>query len=309
LTPFDAPLTPLTRAGRFVSKSLTKLLDPESAFQFQVSSHTLFVPNLPEAFESLRIVHLTDIHYYEFSNAIYHQRVIDTVNSLKPDLIVTTGDIIHYGQQYLAMGESFLRQLKAPLGKWACMGNHDYSDDFRGAALRHMKASAGFKMLVNDAAPLEKDGQRLWISGIDDYKMSTPDPEQAYQDVEKDACHLTLLHNPAYTPNLIHRKNAPNVILSGHTHGGQIKHPVVSWLQRHVFHHPYQYGWFDFGHTKLYVSSGIGSASVAIHGPHFDFSLYPFRINTTPEIVVLELTNQPLEKKLIEAEQAAVYAL
>lgn len=308
MTPSLSPQTLWTRTGRIIAKGLSQILRPESAHCFKISPQTIYIPTLPEAFEGFRIVQISDIHFYEFSCSRYYQSVIDTVNGLQPDLIVTTGDIIHYGQHYLPLGESFLKQLSAPLGKWACMGNHDYSDDYRGQALQAMKRSAGFEVLVNEAITIEKEGKRLWLSGIDDFKMSAPDPEKAFSRIEKDEAHVSLLHNPAYMPKLVQRDKVPDLVLSGHTHGGHIKHAMVNWLQKHFFHHPYQYGWFHLGRTNLYVTSGIGSASVAIHMPHFDFALYPFRINTMPEIALFELTSQPIQT-CFEDEMPASMAL
>jgi uncharacterized protein len=281
-----------TQTGKRIASGLSKVLPHEEAYRFQLAFQSVYLPHLPESFESFRIVQLSDIHFYEFSSAQYHQTVVDTVNNLSPDIIVATGDIIHYGQDYLGDGNFYLKQMKARVAKLACMGNHDYSDDFRGFAVREMLSDSGFEVLLNEATVIEKEGQHLWISGIDDCMMSTPDPETAYNKVEKNAVHLSLLHNPSFAPVLARQPKAPDMILSGHTHGGQIRHLLVNWLQQLVFHQPYQYGWFNLNQSRLYVTSGIGSASIAIHLPSFDFALYPFRINTTPEIAVFDLTCQ-----------------
>jgi uncharacterized protein len=283
-----------TRAGRVISKGVATILKPESASEFKVAYHTVIIPHLPEAFEAFRIVQLSDIHFYEFSCDQYHQRITDAVNNLKPDMIVTTGDIIHYGTDYLAMSESYLSQLQAPWGKWSCMGNHDYSDDAQGHAVREMMRNAGFQMLMNEAIVLEKDGQKLWLSGVDDLKKGCPDPDRAVETVETDLAHICLIHNPRLAPIMDQTESPPDLILAGHTHGGQIHLPMANWIHREVFRQPYVYGWFNFTRSNLYVTSGVGSAVVSWHlPPHFDFSLYPFRVNTLPEVAVFELTAQP----------------
>lgn len=284
-----ASSTLFTQAGRALSKGLSKILPHEPAQNFNIALHNTVIPNLPEAFQSFRVVQLSDIHFYEFGCPQYYQKIVDAVQALKPDMIITTGDTIHYGQHYLGLAHSFLKQLQAPFGKWSCMGNHDYSDDFGGLAVKAMMEDAGFIMLINEAVRLEKSGAKLWLSGIDDCLQGSPQPEAAYYEVEEGVPHLSLLHNPRYAPWLTLAKKAPHLIFSGHTHGGQIKHMLMDWLHRHVFHMPYQYGWFQFEQSKLYVTSGVGSASVSIHLPHFDFALYPFRINTSPEIAVFDL--------------------
>lgn len=284
-----------TRAGRLLAKGVSYVLNPETASQFKVEYQQVYVDNLPDAFESFRVVQLSDIHFYELGCSRYYQRVIDAVNALAPDLIVATGDIIHYGASYLAYSQSFLRQLEAPWGKWSCMGNHDYSDDHKGAALQEMMQASGFQVLVNDAAALEKEGKRLWISGVDDLLKGAPDPCAVSGKVEAGNPHLCLVHNPRLAPLMDVSERPPQLILAGHTHGGQIKHPFVNWMQHVVFKQPYQYGWFTFNRSKLYVTSGVGSAVVSWHvPPHFEFALYPFRINTLPEIAVFDLTGVPM---------------
>ncbi len=291
----SAALTPFTKAGRVLAKGISKLFPVDSASHFEIVIHRVHVPRLPDAFESLRIVQLSDVHFYEFSCPDYYQSVVDTVHRLNADLIVTTGDIIHYGQHYLEMGHDYLKQLVAPLGKWSCMGNHDYSDDYKGQAVRKMLTDSGFNVLVNDAAPVEVDGKRLWLSGVDDYVLGRPDIDKAYAKVDPNEAHFGLIHNPKLTPHIMKQRHVPDVIVGGHTHGGQIKHALVNWIHNHIVNLDYEYGWYDLQRAQLYVSSGIGSATVAIHHNHFDFALYPFRINTTAEIAVFDLTSEPLE--------------
>lgn len=290
-------LTRWTQTGRLLSKGLSRILPLEAALQFEISSHRVFIPNLPEVFESFRVVQLSDIHFYEFSCSAYYQSVVDAVNSLNPDAVVITGDIIHYGHRYLGFGASFLKQIKAREGKWSCMGNHDYSDDYRGEALREMLEESGFQPLVNESIVIERENRRLRLSGVDDCKKGHPDPDEAYCSVENGDVHISLVHNPALAPYLNLESHAPNLILAGHTHGGQIKHWLINWIQRPLLNTPYRYGWFPLGQSQLYVTSGIGSASLAVHLPHFDFALYPFRINTSPEIALFELTGLPASEK------------
>lgn len=287
-------LTPWTKAGRVLSLGISRLLPLDSSLSFEITSYPAFIDNLPPVFESFKIVQLSDTHFYEFSCPLYYQSVVDRVNQLKPDLIVLTGDVIHYGNSYLYYGNSFLQQLKATTGKFACMGNHDYNDDYRGEALKEMLRESGFSILVNQAFPIEQEGKKLWISGVDDYKKGCPDLEKAYISVQKDDFHLSITHNPLLADFMVKAKSPPQLIFAGHTHGGQIKHWLVDWMHNSILKVPYRHGWFNLGFSQLYVSSGIGSASMAIHMPYFDFALCPFRINTKPEIVLFELTGMPL---------------
>ncbi len=293
-----------SRASKAISTGLSKILKPDSARQFKVVDQWVFIPNLPTAFESLKIVQISDIHYYEYSNSLYDQVVVETINRLKPDMIVATGDIIHYGSKYLGLAEFFLKQLQAPMGKWACMGNHDYSDGYQGFALRKMMKASGFRVLVNHALPVEKEGEKIWISGIDDLRNGTPEFDAIIGRVDATVPHIALAHNPLLAPHLSKIPTAPQLILSGHTHGGHVNHPLINLFQRHVFQHRYQYGWFTFlEKSQLYVTSGIGSASIALHFPNCDFALHPFRYQSTPEIAVFNLTGQPKQVIPIEQQQ------
>ncbi len=291
----DKSVSRWTQLGHQLSEQISRWLPPSSAQQFRIASHRTYIPNLPDALEGLRVVQLSDIHYYEYSSHSYHQQVVDTVNHLNADIIITTGDIIHYGSKCLDTGHSFLHQLKARLGKFACLGNHDYSDGHRSQGLRVMQREAGFDMLVNDAIILDIDGQPLCISGIDDCRHGTPNIEKAFQTIDASMTHLCLIHNPALAPHVAKAENAPHLVMAGHTHGGHVNHMVVNWIQRHLLDHDYQYGWFTFQEkTQLYVTSGVGSASFAVHKPEHDFhfALHPFRVNSAPEIAVFDLTGQ-----------------
>lgn len=302
MTPSASSLTPLTRAGRLIAKGLSKIITPGNALQFKVETHKVFAPNLPDEFENFRVVQLSDIHFYEFGCTQYYQAVVDAVNKLEPDLIVTTGDIIHYGQHYLGMSDYYLKQLQAKHGKWACMGNHDYDDDYRGMAVQAMLQSAGFTPLTNNAGVIEHEGKRLWLSGLDDMIKGVPDVDKACAHVEPEAFHLALAHNPRLGPLLNQQAAAPNLILSGHTHGGQVNHFLVRWFQKHIFHQKYQYGWFPLGQSNMYVTSGVGSAAISFHLPHFDFAMYPFRVDTLPEIAVFDLTSMPIVCPNLESQ-------
>jgi uncharacterized protein len=309
LRQWQTPVTSWTKLGRHVSKAISNWITVDEARVFQVVTHKAVIPNLPEAFESLKIVQLSDIHYYEFSCPEYHQEIIDAVNALQPDIIVTTGDTIHYGEHYLDMAHHYLSQLQASVGKWACLGNHDYNDNYRSYGVRAVKQESGFEMLVNEATVIKKEGQQLWLSGIDDYILGQPDHLTAFHSVEKNAAHIALAHNPKLGPILTQHQQAPHLILAGHTHGGQIKHPVADWVHHHVLKQHYQYGWYELAEeSQMYVTSGVGSANLSVHLPHFDFALHPFRIGTTPEIAVYELTGQPLNAEASKQEKSQIYA-
>ena len=164
-----------------------------------------------------------------------------------------------------------LKDLRAPLGVYAVLGNHDWWLD--GERVRRALESTGVRVLENDAARIEKDGRAFWLAGLADLWTRKPDIEATLAKVTDDAPVIALTHNPDLFPRI-----PPRVILTlaGHTHGGQVNLPVVG---RPVV--PSQFGQlYAQGHVQeqgrhLFVTSGVGT------------SIIPVRFRVPPEIIVL----------------------
>jgi predicted MPP superfamily phosphohydrolase len=208
------------------------------------------------------------------------------------DILVMTGDIIHYGSDHIASAGEFLAKLQARLGKYACMGNHDYYDEAGGSKILAMLSGCGFETLVNSAIPIEDNGNRLWMSGVDDIKYGRPDiPKALAFSSQEDEPVLMLAHNPltldpvAYFPG-----KTVHLMLSGHTHAGHVYLPFLDPVYRSWFKLKYRYGRYQTGDTQLYLTSGLGSAAVYYYGQGFSMACPRFRFNTWPEIVEITLT-------------------
>ena len=250
--------------------------------QLQISNRTFAIANLPDAFLNFRIVQLSDIHMEEYTEAWYLERVVAETNALNPDLILLTGDFVSRGpldlqHSWRAAGvcAEILSGLKAPQ-RYAILGNHDVAV---GAEHVVMPLRAhGTPFLIDSYVAIERGNDRIWLCGMDDATTSPalsptipPDPRAPV---------LLMCHEPDYVETLKADPKFTNVdlMLSGHSHGGQIRLPFVGPLILPPGGRIYPEGHYQFGRTQLYVNRGIGTVGV------------PFRFDCPSEITHISLT-------------------
>jgi predicted MPP superfamily phosphohydrolase len=262
--------------------------------ELRLTQRPIALSRLPEAFDGFRIVQISDLHFYEHSDLDYYNRVKEAINALQADLIVLTGDVVHYGGAHVAKAGGFLRQLKAkdndPTAKLAILGNHDYYDDAYSGNIVPMLAEAGFDLLKNAHRVFERHGQRLWVAGVDDLWHGQPNIRKALDGVpSQEEATIALIHNPLlFDPIALCEDIRVDLVLAGHTHAGHVYIPFLGPIYRRVFRMKYRYGLFEKNNSRLHVSSGVGSA--AFYLKKFGIGFPRFRYNTHPEIAVLELS-------------------
>ena len=258
--------------------------------ELRITRHTVRLKRLPEAFEGFRVVQISDLHFYEYSDPAYYNRVIAAVNGLQPDLIALTGDVVHYGPDYIEMAASFLRQLDAGPTKLAILGNHDYNDGAWGESISAMLGQVGFQLLKNSHTALERAGQRLWVAGLDDLWYGQPEPQQTLTQFASDTeATIVLAHNPLlFDPLALATRGRVDLVLAGHTHAGHVHIPILGPIYRRIFRMKYRYGLYEKQGCQLYVTSGVGSAAFYLKKRKIGFPR--FRFNTHPEIAALTLT-------------------
>ncbi len=256
----------------------------------RMTRHCVKLPRLPEPFEGFRLVQISDLHFYEYSDPAYYSRVIAEVNALQPDAIALTGDVVHYGPDYIELAASFLHQLDAGPTKLAILGNHDYNDGTWGESISAMLGEVGFQLLKNTHTHLEREGQRLWVAGLDDLWYGQPDPQGVLTrfDSHSEAT-IVLAHNPLlFDPLALALPGRVDLMLAGHTHAGHVHIPMLGPIYRRIFRMKYRYGLYEKAGCQLYVTSGVGSAAFYLKKRKIGFPR--FRFNTHPEIVELTLT-------------------
>jgi hypothetical protein len=246
----------------------------------RIVRQTIVLPNLPAAFRGIKIALMADIHHGPFVPLCYIKHVVAMANSLKPDLTLLAGDYVHGHNSYVGPGIEELGKLEARLGRFAVRGNHDnhsYHDghDYRlnsSAAL----VQAGLPDLNNTGVWLERHGARLRICGVGDLWTDRQDLDGALDDAtERDAV-IMLSHNPDFAETL--RDPRVGLILSGHTHGGQIVIPGFGApIVPSRYGQKYLYGLVEGPSCGVFVTRGVGTVSP------------PVRFVCRPEVVLITL--------------------
>ncbi|MFN0087702.1 MAG: metallophosphoesterase [Blastocatellia bacterium] len=255
------------------------ILEPR---RFDVTRQSIPLRNLPREFRGFRIVQLSDIHHSPFLGEAEIAEAARRANELKPDLVVLTGDYVSHSPEYIPGCARALGLLRAPHGVHAILGNHDHWTDgeMMAAALRER----GINVLINQSVRIEREGAHFQLAGIDDLMVGRDDLEAALAGTYRSETRILLAHNPA----IIRRaaRAGVDLMLSGHTHGGQINwrmlvgredRPFGRWLRRPS--RRMMRGYARFGETQLYVNRGLGTVIV------------PLRYGCSPEITLLELTH------------------
>ncbi len=242
----------------------------------------LFLRNWPPRLDNFSIALLSDFHYDASFSVHPLAASIAIVNSLKPDLIALTGDFVSLpllSSRYAKAASAaipcaqFLRRMYAPFGLWAVLGNHDhYSDPVR---ITGILQDAGIEVLSNRSVAMEKDGARFWLAGVDDVLGGVADLSASLQQIPAGESTVLMAHEPDYADYVT--RFPVDLQLSGHSHGGQIRIPLV-----HPFYLPplgekYVSGLYKIGRLTLYTNPGLGTVGI------------PVRLNCPPEITLITL--------------------
>jgi hypothetical protein len=245
------------------------------ARDIQIVRQPVLIDQLPEAFEGFTIAQLSDVHHGALVDAPHVLQAVQIVNRLEPDLIALTGDYVTHSRAYIEPCAELLRELRSRDGVLAVLGNHDFWTDANGMA-RAFK-QRGIEVLRNTHTQLARNGDRLALLGVDDYTVRCHDLRAAMRGVPNLERKVLLSHNP----NLIRQAAEARVdlVLSGHTHGGQINLPAINKRSRKLW--KFWRGHGQLGNTQIYVNRGLGTVIV------------PIRYHCPPEITLIELKRRP----------------
>jgi len=266
-------------------------------FDFRVTNEILHFPNLPKSFDGLTVVQLSDAHLGSFFNNYKPvERAIEIINSLNADIVVFTGDLVNNFSAEAEDWIPYFKQIKANIGKYSIVGNHDYGDYSKWpsesekaanfARLVAIHDEMDFNLLRNEHVQLERNNESIAVLGVENWGVppfpQKGDVKKAMRGVETVPFKLLLSHDPSHWDAVV-RSEHPDVdlTLSGHTHGAQfgVELGNIKWSPV-----KYKYkrwgGLYQEAKQYLYVNRGFGYIG------------FPGRVGMPPEITRITLKTQ-----------------
>ncbi|MBC7850908.1 MAG: metallophosphoesterase [Chitinophagaceae bacterium] len=263
-------------------------------YRYHLNRIRLAYGNLPAAFKGMKIVHISDIHSGSFMDKQAVQKGIDKIMSEKPDLILFTGDLVNDRSTEMDEYMGIFNQLKAPMGVYSTLGNHDYGDYVRWDSekakhdnlerLKEVHRELGWRLLMNEHVVLEKGTDTIALLGVENWSSKGRFPKygkmtQAYPGSEKHPFKILMSHDPSHWDAEVRTQYKDiDLMLSGHTHGMQfgVELPGFKWSPVQYMYKQWA-GLYEEQNQKLYINRGFG------------FIGYPGRVGILPEITVIEL--------------------
>lgn len=244
-------------------------------YNYELTHTDIFIRGLPESFDNFRVAHISDIHHSRLVSIDEVARVVEITAAAEPDMVALTGDYTTSRQRYIEPCAEALAGLTraAPAGVWAVLGNHDHYTD--GELTTRAFKRRGINVLENANTLLRRGGDALQLIGVDDLGWEKSDWGRAFDGVDLARPTILLSHEPAVFE--MPQTRGLSLILSGHTHGGQISLPFVGPPARYFKEFKYVRGLYEREGTQLYVSRGTGLTGL------------PARFGARPEIAVLRL--------------------
>jgi len=240
----------------------------------KVTRPVIPVNSLPPAWDGVRIAHLADIHTGRLVGLDYVGEVVRATLAQSPDIIVLTGDFVTGAAAITPGLAQVLGKLRAPEGRFAVLGNHDHWADATGVV--SLLETSGVTLLTNRNVVLERNGEKLCLAGVDDLWEGKQLLDVALAGVDEDVPRLLLCHNPDYAEKMPLDPRV-DVMLCGHTHGGQFKIPFGPRPVVPVKHARYAAGLNRGPCCPVYTSVGLGMIGV------------PIRFNCRPELAIIAL--------------------
>jgi predicted MPP superfamily phosphohydrolase len=272
----------------------TLLYGFSNKYNYQVKKVKLQFANLPAAFKGFKLVHISDIHSGSFQNKEAVNKGIDMILAQNADLILFTGDLVNDRHEEMNDYLDVFSKLKAPMGVYSTLGNHDYGDYVSWPSeqakqenlekLKQVHAKLGWRLLMNEHVPLTKNNESIALLGIENWGAKGRFPKygkmhEAYAGTEKYPFKILMSHDPSHWDAQVRTEYQDiDLMLAGHTHGMQfgIENPYFKWSPVQWMYKQWA-GLYEEGNQKLYVNRGFG------------FIGYPGRVGVLPEITVIEL--------------------
>ncbi len=271
----------------------TLLYGFSNKYNYQVKRVKLAYQNLPAAFKGMKLVHISDIHSGSFQNKAAVNHGVDMILKENADLILFTGDLVNDRATEMYDYMDVFGRLKAPMGVFSTLGNHDYGDYVAWptqeekkqnlADLKKVHQDLGWKLLMNEHVVFNRADEQIALLGIENWGAKGRFPKygkmaEAYPGTENIPFKILMSHDPSHWDAEVKTKYADiDLMLAGHTHGMQfgLENPYFKWSPVQWMYHQWA-GLYEDGKQKLYVNRGYG------------FIGYPGRVGIMPEITVIE---------------------
>jgi len=268
-------LVGLSAAGAYAT-----LVEP---YLYELTNVDVFIRGLPESFDNFRIAHITDVHHSRLVPIEEVARIVEMAVRAKPDMVALTGDYTTTRRRYIepcAEALGLLRHASASAGVWAVLGNHDHNTD--GVLTARALTRQGINILENANTKLQRGADTLQLAGIDDWGWGKTDWTRALHGVDRTLPSILLSHEPEVLE--MPETRGLSLILSGHTHGGQVSLPLVGAPAQYINEFKYVGGLYEREGTQLYVSRGTGMVGL------------PIRFGAPPEVTMLRLRRMKSEE-------------
>jgi uncharacterized protein len=258
------------------------LVEPRNVTVNRVDVH---LHRLPEAFDGFTIAQLSDFHYDERFSAATIRSAVEIANGLHPNLTVLTGDFVTEPAlaryRHISLREAanaaepcgaLLNRLRAEFGVMSVIGNHDGNTD--PDRVKALLRDQDLPVMYDEAKAIERAGKRIWVAGLDDNPDET-DLKPALQGIPEDEFVIVLVHEPDVADFI--SQYPVDLQLSGHSHGGQVRLPLIGPAYLPRLGRKYPQGLRRVGPLTLYTNVGIGTMGL------------PVRLNCPPEVTLLTL--------------------
>lgn len=270
------------------------LLGFSNKYNYKVKKLKLNYSNLPASFKGLKVVQISDIHSGSFTDKAAVHKGVEKVLQLNPDLILFTGDLVNNKSDEMENYMDAFSQLKAPMGVYSTLGNHDYGDYVQWPSkeakrqnlerLKEVHAQLGWRLLMNENVVLERNGEQIAVIGVENWSSKARFPKygnlaKAHAGTENIPFKILMSHDPSHWDAEVRPEYGDiDLMLAGHTHGMQFG-VEIPWLKWSPVQYVYKQwaGLYEEGRQKLYVNRGFG------------FIGYPGRVGILPEITLFEL--------------------
>ncbi len=239
-----------------------------------VEERPIRLQRLPTAFEGFRIALFSDLHLYPFTPLQVIQDAVNLANSFRPDLVILAGDFVWQDVEAAFDLVPVLSKLNPAKGTFAVLGNHDHrkGPEIVSKAL----AEAGVQLLRNRGVTIQIGRDSIYLAGIDSVLGGTPSPVTAFENKRGNLTSIVMVHEPDFIRDLAPRFPV-DLQLSGHSHGGQVRLPIVGALVLPPWGEIYDMGLYRVGNAQLYTTRGIGTIGINA------------RLNCPPEVTAITL--------------------